>query len=161
MIGRGSLFRNCAKSGGGWPALPAGCQGSACTTDPGFAGYSVPEVHVFTNNAGEHSHWLEIRLRGDGTTANTMGIGARVTVTVNGVAQMQELQAGHGIGSEMDDPTTLFYGLGSCPAVDQVSVTWPNRARTVDTWANVPADRYLELREDDPNVYAIDLSSGG
>jgi len=157
VIGRGSLFRNCAQSGGGWPGLPAGCSGASCTIDPGFAGYTVPEVHIFTNNAGQHSHWLEIRLRGNGITTNTMGIGARVTVTANGTTQMQELQEGHGIGSEMDDPTTLFFGLGACAGVDSVSVTWPNQARTVDTWANVPADDYLELRQADPNVYGVNL----
>ena len=59
--------------------------------DPGFGGYDNYAIHIFSNNAGEHSSWLEIRLRGDGTTTNAMGIGARVTVTANGVAQVQEM----------------------------------------------------------------------
>jgi hypothetical protein len=150
VIVRGSLFRNCSQAGGGWPALPGGA-------DPGFAGYAVPEVHIFTNNAGEQAQWLEIRLRGDGATSNTMGIGAKVRVTVGGTTQMQEVQEGHGIGSEMDDPTTVFFGLGNCGAVDSVTVTWPNRSQTVDSWANVPADHYIELRQGDPNVYGINL----
>ncbi len=76
-------------------------------------------------------------------------------MTVNGTTQMQELQEGHGIGSEMDDPTTPLFGLGACEAVDSVAVTWPNQARTIDNWASVPADQYLELRQGDPNVYGI------
>ncbi len=147
VIVRGSLFRNC--SAPGWPALPG--------LDPGFPGYTVPEVHLFVNNAGEHSNWLEIRLRGNGTTTNTMGLGARVTVTVDGVAQVQEAIGSHGIGTELDDPGVLFFGLGACTAVDQVEIRWPSRALDVDDWRNVPANHLLELREGDPNVYAVNL----
>ena len=114
-------------------------------------------MHLFTNNAGEHSSWLEIRLRGDGVTTNTVGLGARVTVTVNGVAQVQESIGSHGIGTELDDPGVLFFGLGACTAVDGIEVRWPNRALDVDTWKNVPANHLLELRQGDPNVYAVNL----
>ncbi|MHB8417477.1 MAG: CRTAC1 family protein [Myxococcales bacterium] len=149
VVVRGSLFRNCAAANGGWPALPG--------SDPGFAGYAVPEVHIFTSNASEHSHWLELRLRGDGTTANTLGLGARVTVTVNGVAQVQEAIGSHGIGTEVDDPGVLFFGLGACAAVDEIDVQWPSKSHAVDRWTQVPGNHFLELRQGDPHVYGINL----
>lgn len=40
---------------------------------------------------------------------------------------------------------------------NSVTVTWPNKSQTIDSWANVPADHYIELRQSDPNVYGINL----
>src|SRR5581483_5346616 len=72
VIVRGSLFRDCAT---GWKAIPG--------KDPGFAGYKVPEVHVFTNNASQNAHWLEVRLAAQDGATNKLGFGATVSVTVN------------------------------------------------------------------------------
>jgi hypothetical protein len=90
-------------------------------------------------------------------TTNTVGLGARVTVTANGVAQVQESIGSHGIGTELDDPGVLFFGLGACTAVDEIEVRWPNRALQIDDWKDVPANHLLELRQGDPNVYAVNL----
>jgi enediyne biosynthesis protein E4 len=147
VVVRGSLFRDCAAPG--WAALPG--------KDPGFAGYKTPEVHIFINNASEHSHWLELRLVAEDGVTNKMGMGARVTVTANGVAQTRAMLGAHGIGSESDDPGVLFFGLGACPAVDKIEVYWPNQAQSTDTWSDVPADHFLELHQGDPALYAVNL----
>jgi len=146
VIVRGSLYRDCAT---GWSALSG--------KDPGFAGYKVPEVHVFTNDASEHGKWLEVRLAATDGATNAMGIGATVTVTVNGVAQTQQVLGAHGIGSENDDPGVLFFGLGACGAVDSIQVRWPNQAQSVDTWSNVPANHFVELRQSDRTIYGVNL----
>ena len=162
VIVRGSLYRDCGpvaqndRTGWtqpGWPALNAGAAG----TYPQFDGYTRPEVHIFTNDASTHSHWLEIRLRGNGTDTNTTGIGAKVSVTANGVTQVQQVLGGHGIGSESDDPGVLFFGLGDCAGVDRVEVTWPNRAHKVETWNNAPSGHLLELRQGDAALYGVNL----
>jgi len=133
---------------GGWPA-----SGDAPAFDGGYSGNGV---HVFSSNAGQGSHWLAIRLRA-GAGTNTMGFGARVTVTANGVAQMQDMLGGKAIGSRSDDPGVLFFGLGACASVDTVTVRWPNKSLTVDTWKNVPANVLVELHAGDPTVYGVNL----
>jgi hypothetical protein len=153
VITRGSLYRNCDRSNGGWPPLYYPDGG---LEDPGFAGYTSNEVHIFTNNAGEHSRWLEIRLVG-GPATNSMGIGASVTVTANGVAQVQQVIAQHGIGSESDDVGVLFYGLGDCTSVDRIEIAWPTAAQTHDVWTNVPTNHLVELHEGDPTIYGVNL----
>ncbi len=149
VVVRGSLFRNCAKSGGGWAAIPG--------KDPGFSGYDVPEVHIFTNDASEHSRWLELRLVATDGATNVMGIGATVSVTVNGVTQTQQVLGAHGIGAESDDPGVLFFGLGACGAVDKIEVRWPNQDHTTDTWENVPSNHLVELRQADKTLYGVNL----
>jgi hypothetical protein len=146
VVVRGSLFRDCAT---GWPAISG--------KDPGFAGYKVPEVHIFTNDASEHSKWLELRLVAEDGVTNRMGLGASVTVTVNGVAQTRQMLGAHGIGSESDDPGVLFFGLGACGAVDRIDVRWPNQAQSTDTWVNVPAGHLVELHQGDPTLYGVNL----
>ena len=152
VVVRGSLFRNCykyAQPTGGWAAIPG--------KDPGFEGWASPEVHIFRNDASDHAQWLEVRLAATDGQTNRMGLGASVSVTVDGVTQTKQMLGAHGIGSESDDPGVLFFGLGACGAVDQIQVRWPNASRTVDTWTNVPADHLLELRQSDTTIYAVNL----
>ncbi len=146
VIVRGSLFRDCAT---GWKPI--------ADKDPGFAGYKVPEVHIFTNNASQNGHWLEVRLASQDGATNKLGLGATVSVTVNGVTQTQQMIAQHGIGSESDDPGVLFFGLGACGAVDKIEVRWPNQALSKDVWTNVPANHFVELRQSDATIYGVNL----
>ncbi len=147
VIVRGSLYRNCAAPG--WPALSG--------KDPGFPGYTTNEIHIFTNDASDHSKWLELRLLASDGATNALGIGASVTVTANGVSQTQQVIGQHGIGSESDDPGVLFFGLGDCAGVDKIEVKWPNQAHTVDTWTNVPAGHLVELHQGDTTIYGVNL----
>jgi hypothetical protein len=132
---------------GGWPA-----SGDA----PEFDGWSGGGVHVYSSNAGQNAHWLAIRLRAAPGT-NAMGFGARVTVTANGVSQMQDMLGGKVIGSRSDDPGVLFFGLGACGAVDSITVRWPNKALTTETWKNVPTNKLVELHAGDGAVYGVNL----
>ncbi len=130
---------------------------AAPLSTPGGGGWTAQYVHLYTNNASEHGHWLALRLRGDGVTTNTMGIGARVTVTVNGVAQVQEVLSGYGNFGMGNDTGVLFFGLGACPSIDQLEVRWPNKVLSVDTYHHVPANTFVELHQGDPTLYGVVL----
>lgn len=115
------------------------------------------ELRFFESDAGTLGRWLAIRLRGDGLTTNTTGIGARVKVTTVGedgkeVTQVKELSGGYGHYGMQHD-TVLFFGMGGCTAAARVEVQWPNAMRTKDTWEVVQANRVIELRQADPKVY--------
>ena len=56
-----------------------------------------------------------------------------------------------------DDIGMLFWGLGDCPNVDSIQVRWPNKSLSVDTYTNVPANNFVELREGDATLYKINL----
>ncbi len=160
IIATGSLWRTCASfnsaagGGPGWAQLKNSDGG---IKDPGFGGYDDYAIRVFSNNAGEHSNWLEVRLLGDRTTTNTMGIGARVTVTANGVGQMQEMQSTYGLTTEGNDVGVLFFGLGNCGTVDSIDVRWPNKALTTDHYVGVPSGNLVELHQGDSTVYGVVL----
>ncbi len=149
--GQSSSSETC----GGWPA-----SGAASNFDggaPAFnGGWANNALHIFSSNAGQSSNWLAIRLRA-GTGTNAMGIGARVTVTASGVSQMQDMLGGKVIGSRSDDPGVLFFGLGACATVDTITVRWPNKSMSVDTWKNVPSKKLVELHADDPTIYGVNL----
>jgi hypothetical protein len=70
---------------------------------------------------------------------------------------MQDMLGGKVIGSRSDDPGVLFFGLGGCGAVDTITVRWPNKNMTVDTWKNVPANLLIELHAGDPTIYSVNL----
>lgn len=112
------------------------------------------EVHFYENDANKNGRWLAVKLAGDGVTANRTGIGARVVVDANGVLLTKELGAGYG-HMGMQNDTVLFFGLGACSIVHAVEVTWPDAARTVQRFENVVADRFVEIRQGEPEVVDI------
>lgn len=139
----------------------AGTARDCSLVEPGGAGWKTNQVHIFQNNSSSSPSrspsWLEVRLRGDGVATNTYAIGARVTVTANGVAQVQEMGGGYGTFGMGNDIGVLFFGLGSCGAVDSIEVRWPNKSRSTDLFSDVPSNHLIELHEGDPNVYAVNL----
>jgi len=140
---------------GGWPATlsASNFNGGAPAFNGGWANNAL---HVFSSNVGESSNWLAIRLRA-GSGTNAMGLGARVTVTANGVSQMQDMLGAKVIASRSDDPGVLFFGLGACGAVDTITVRWPNKSLNSDTWKSVPSNKLIELHAGDPTIYGVNL----
>lgn len=122
--------------------------------------WETNEVHFYENDASTTAHWLAVKLVGDGVTSNRAGIGARVTVEASlpgadgtpGRKQLRELGGGYG-HMAMQNDTVAFFGIGGCEVVHAVEVTWPDPARTVQRFENVPANRVIELRQGDALVH--------
>jgi len=92
-------------------------------------------VQVFMNRGGS-GHWLTITLRG--TRSNRDGLGARVHVN-------EQTRFATTAGSyESANDKRLHFGLGSAKTA-KVEVLWPSGTHQV--LDNVPADRFLEIRE--------------
>lgn len=108
------------------------------------------EVH-FYENKGSGQKWLQLRLAGDGQTSNRAAIGARVTVTTGGGTIVKEVGGGYGhMGMQTD--TVLAFGLGAC-TTSNVDVRWPNQELTKQSFGDVGASKFLELREGDALVH--------
>jgi hypothetical protein len=122
--------------------------------------WETNEVHFYESDAATSGHWLAVKLVGDGVNANRAGVGARVTVEASvpaadgtpGPRQLRELGGGYG-HMAMQNDTVVYFGLGGCEVVHALEVTWPDLARTVQRFEDVPADRLVELRQGDPAVY--------
>lgn len=130
--------------------------GSGTARDCGMI-WAKNEVHIYESSASENAHWLAVKLAGDGATANRSGVGAKVVVNANGVHLMKELGAGYG-HMGMQNDAVLFFGLGDCAIVHSVEVTWPDAARSVQTFEGVYADRMIELRQGQTDV--VDVTPG-
>jgi hypothetical protein len=78
-------------------------------------------------NASRGAHYLGVEVVG--TQANRDGIGARVRVVSQDLAQTREVTGGSGYCSQAS--RRLFFGLGGRPAVDSVEVWWPGGERQV------------------------------
>ncbi|MFQ6103176.1 MAG: FG-GAP-like repeat-containing protein [Candidatus Glassbacteria bacterium] len=95
---------------------------------------------LYANN-GNLYHYFGIKLTG--RLSNRDAIGARITVTVDGISMVREVSGGSGLFS-MDD-NTQYFGLAQETAVDQVSIEWPS-GRT-QTLSDLAADQILEVTE--------------
>ena len=103
---------------------------------------------LYRNDGGNANSWLRIRVVGD--SANTGGIGTRLTVEVQAGAAPQIREVGvrsHFLGqSELAE----HFGLGpGADRVAQVTVTWPTTGE-VTVLRDVPANATIVVREGQP-----------
>jgi hypothetical protein len=70
-----------------------------------------------------------------GAAPNTQAGGARIRVTVGGVAQLAEVAIGNNFTAQTS--TAQVFGLGTAAAADAVQIEWPDGS--IDNYTNVPA----------------------
>ena len=73
-------------------------------------------------NDGNDNNWLKVNTVG--TTSNTNGIGARISVTSTSGVQIREVRSGDAFSTMSS--LTAHFGLGSDEVVDEVSIRWPS-----------------------------------
>lgn len=105
-------------------------------------GHGSEGVRLAVNQLGATTNFVQLLVEG-GDGSNAGAIGARVSVTADGVTQTQEVEGGHGhYGSQLD--RALHFGLGdACEA--EVTVRWPDATLTEETFT-VPAGYRLRIR---------------
>jgi len=96
---------------------------------------------LLRNDYKGSNHWIEVQL--EGTSSNRAGIGALVTVTVNGRSTVRALVSQSSYYSH--DDMRLHFGLGSSRVAQSVAVRWPSG--TVQSLTDVTADRVVRIRE--------------
>jgi len=96
---------------------------------------------LLRNDGGDRNNYLLVRT--EGTQSNRDGIGARVKLTCGNVTQIGEVRSGASYLSHND--SRLHFGLGECPTVDRLEVSWPSGL--VESFENLPANRVLLIRE--------------
>jgi hypothetical protein len=79
---------------------------------------------LLRNDQALGRHWLRVRLVGDGQTTNRDGIGAVVSLKVNGVTQKRLISPTRGYLSQIE--TVATFGLGDSTEIPTVEVLWPN-----------------------------------
>jgi len=94
---------------------------------------------LLRNNGGNGSRWLKVVPRRADTKMEALG--ARVTVTANGMGMVQEVSGVMGYLSQGDARPN--FGLGSALQVDEVAVRWPDGEVTVAK--KVAVNQTLEL----------------
>ena len=98
---------------------------------------------IFENESEKRSdrHYLQVKLGGGG--ANTQGLGARVTISINGRKQYLEQMNTRGYLSSVSP--VLHFGLGKETKVDSLLVEWLSGKQQLLT--NVDADQLIVLAE--------------
>ena len=118
-------------------------------------GRTAPSAVVFRATPRAGTHWVALTLEGSAgregvapeRRANRAAIGARVTVTAAGVTYTREITSATGhFGQQL--PLRLHVGLGAATRIDAVTVRWPDRAGSTQTWRDPAPDRHHQLRQD-------------
>jgi len=105
-----------------------------CLNDP---------VFILKNQTSEntHAHFLKIKLQGE--KLNSLGIGAKITVTTLSGTQLYEQYISRGFQSSVDP--IIHFGLGSDSIVNTLKVEWPSGK--ISDVQNIKADSTLIIAE--------------
>jgi hypothetical protein len=98
---------------------------------------------LLKNTAAQGNHWLGVRLMGK--RANADGIGARITWKA-GPLKRSRLKTGGGSFLASHDPREVL-GIGHQPKIDLLEIRWPLPSGRLETFTDVPVDRYITIVE--------------
>ncbi|MCI0493840.1 FG-GAP-like repeat-containing protein [candidate division KSB1 bacterium] len=102
---------------------------------------SYESASVLLKNNSNKNHWLHLKLIG--RKSNRSAIGARVKLIAGDLAQIREVEGGHGCGSQNSLP--VEFGLGKRDVSDELIIRWPSRV--IQHKKNVPIDRLLIVED--------------
>src|SRR6266705_3876233 len=98
---------------------------------------------LLRNNAGQHNHWLGIRLVG--RKCNRDAVGAKLTYRA-GELERHQFKVGGGSYLSYHDPRIVL-GLGPRAKIDWLEVKWPQPSGTSERLKDLPIDRYIKIVE--------------
>ena len=101
---------------------------------------------LLKNLAAAGNHWLGLKLVGK--TCNRDAIGARIRWTAGDLSRSR-LKTGGGSYLSAHDPREVL-GLAGHTKVDALEIRWPAPSTRVDTFRDLPVDRYLTIVEGEP-----------
>ena len=103
---------------------------------------------IYRNNRGVLGNHLRVKLNGTG--ANTYAIGSKVSIKAGGMQQVQYLSLSRGFLSSVEP--ILHFGLGEQEMIEELVITWPNGQQT--TQQNVKANQLLsfDIKDAGPKV---------
>ena len=98
---------------------------------------------LLRNAAAAGHHWLGVRLIGK--QSNSDAIGARITWQA-GDLKRSRLKVGGGSYLSSHDPREVL-GIGKRTKIDKLEIRWPQPSMRVETFTELPIDRYITIIE--------------
>lgn len=83
--------------------------------------YPVPSITRLYRNELANGNWVKVKL--EGTAAETHGLGSRVEIVAGGKHMMREIDGG-GSSHLSQNSTIAHFGLGPATVIDSLIVTW-------------------------------------
>jgi enediyne biosynthesis protein E4 len=104
----------------------------------------------FLYSAGNipRGNWVRFYLIG--TQCNRDAIGARVSITVGGLKQIEEIRSADSFLSSSD--VRIHFGLGAASFVDEVEIHWPDGTQQQHAW--LAANREYRIRQGEDHAAA-------
>ncbi len=96
-------------------------------------------------------HFLKVSLRGQ--QSNRLGVGARLTATVNGQALVREMYPLNSFRSQM--PNLVHFGLAEADKVQRLTIRWPSGK--VQEFVDLKADAHLVVDESKEGDAALEV----
>ncbi|MBI5192039.1 MAG: CRTAC1 family protein [Nitrospirae bacterium] len=102
-------------------------------------------VILYKNNRNKINHYLKVQLAGK--KSNRLGIGAKLTLTINGKNQFREVNGGGGGELRSQGSGPVHFGTGTASSIDTLTIQWPSGI--VQKLTNIKADQFMTINEEE------------
>ncbi len=106
-------------------------------------------------NSENENNWIGLSLVG--TSSNRMGIGAKITVTVDENGHERKIYRDMNAGGSFGGSSLRFQiGIGKASVVKKMEIKWPSSA-PLQIFENVPANKFYKVHEGDDKLRLMEL----
>ncbi len=110
------------------------------------------EAFIYRNNSEIHTKNHHLRIKLEGNTKNTFGIGSKIELYINNQTITQELIPSRGFQSSGD--YTLVFGLGEQTTIPKIRITWPDSK--VQILKNIKTNQTITLNQNEATLLTND-----
>lgn len=121
----------------------------------GFNNPSSTPDKLWINNAESGNHFLDFTL--EGVQSNRNGVGAKLRLYANGMAQVREVRAGESYG--ISNSLNAHFGIGKAEQADSLIVFWPSGIK--DTLRNITRNQFLRIKEGQCSIPLLAIEALG
>ena len=108
----------------------------------------------YMNSGTEHS-WISLKLIGKHSNRSAVGALIRLDLTDSKSEKHTVFRTVGSGGSFGANPMELHVGLGNATSIDSITVFWPNKKRTVQSFSKVNVNQFLLIREHSDNLEIV------
>ncbi|MCF8463350.1 MAG: CRTAC1 family protein [Flavobacteriales bacterium] len=106
-------------------------------------------------NSGNNGSWLSMKLIGSKSNRSAIGAVVRVDFTDSLHNKRYLFRTVSSGGSFGANPFDVHVGLGNTSTIDSITVTWPNKNHTTQTFRTISVNQFLVIREDSDHIEIV------
>ena len=109
---------------------------------------------LFENPIGNENNWINIKL--EGTTANKLGIGSKIIISINESGEKRKIYHNVGFDASFGGNSILAeIGLGKADIIESIEVMWADQSKSKSIFKNISVNQFILIKQNETEVQKL------